>query len=343
MPENRTGDVVDAYSHVGLPRFQDLLTYQTVMAQAGVRRAVLSAFSSSPDLDGLHCALSSASDRYRAAGVPVGRTRGEVEAGVRAQADAGFTVLRLADEDVLDRPWLLELMAHHRMVVLVCGAAFSTERGARVLVRHLERHPEAVVVGGHFGGPRDPTALASGAVRELFGHGRSAVVFSRHGAFPADVVEPWAAEVLALTGWGRVMWGAESPVLHWRNETIVSALAWIDRFAPSDAQRSAFLGGNAARVFFSEPVQARRLSLPFDPWAASGRLPAQLWSNGLPVNQVIAGRLMHGWVLAGGPASGPLGSYVERVLDHALPPLGAPAVGPPEGRPTPLDSGRAPS
>lgn len=330
-------EVVDAYSHVGLPRFQDLLAYETVMAGAGVSRAVLSAFSSSPDLDALHRAVSAAPGRYRAAGIPIGRSRDEVEGGVRAQADAGFTVLRLVDEDVLDRPWLLELMAERRMVVLVCGAVFSTEPGARVLVQHLERHTDAVVVGGHFGGPRDPQALASGAVRALFEHDRSAVVFSRHGAFPPEVVEPWARAVLALAGWAGVMWGAESPVLHWRNETIGSALSWIDRFGPSGAERAAYLGGNALRIFFARPVEPQALHMAFDPWEASARLPAQLWSNGLPVNQEIAGRLLQGWVSAGGPVSGPLGEYAERLLAESLPPLEGPATGRPGGLPQLLD------
>ncbi len=316
-----SGDVIDAYSHVGLPRFQDLVSYQTVMGSAGVRSAVLSAFGSSPDLGGLHRAISSAPEHYRAAGIPIGRTRKEVENGIRAQSNAGFTIMRLDDEDIRDRPWLLQVLAERTMVVLVCGAAFSTEDGARLLLQHLERHPDAAVVGGHFGGPRDPKVLDSGAVRELFGHGRCAVVFSRHGGFRPHVVEPWAQALLELTGWKRVMWGAESPVLHWRNETVLSALSWIDRFSPSQEDRLAYLGGNARRVFFSEDISPGPLRLPFDPWESSTRLPAQLWANGLPLDQEIAGRLVQGWVSEGGPETGPLGAYAERVLDRSLPPI----------------------
>ena len=46
-----------------------------------------------------------------------------------------------------------------------------------------------------------------------------------------------------------------------------------------------------------------------------------MWVNSLHVDQALAGRLVSGWLAGGGAQSGPLGEYLEDVLDRALPPL----------------------
>ena len=312
---------VDAYSHVGLPRFQSICDYEKVMLSAGIDRAVLSAFGSSPDLGGLHRALLAKPDTYRLVGIPAGRGRVQVEAAVRAQFAAGFSALRLADDDVAESPWLFDVIGAHGTIAFVCGGVVSTEEGARILLQHLERHSDAVVVGGHFASPRDPSVLDTGAVAELFRHPRFSVVFSRQGAFGSQLVETWAAALVELVGWDRLMWGAESPILYWRDETMESAMAWIDRLSPTEAERAAFFGGNAERIFFADDVVTAELDMPFDPWESAPEFAAQLWLNSLRVDQALAGRLVHGWLSDGGPQSGPLGTYVQSIFDRVLPPV----------------------
>lgn len=317
--------IIDAYSHVGLPRFQSIDDYLLTMADSRIDRAVLSAFGSCPDLPALHRALSARPEVFRLIGIPIGADRQQTEATARAQFVAGFSALRLADEDVLEKPWLLDVISEADAVAFVCGGSVSTDRGARILLRHLG-DADVQVVGGHFAGPRDPSVLASGAVAELFAHPRFSVVCSRHGAFAAELVEPWAVALVEAVGWGRLMWGAETPVLYWRDETLSSALAWVDRLAPSASERAAFLGDNAERVFFNRPARPGQLALGLDPWEFAPAFPAQLWLNSLHVDQRLAGRLVHGWIAAGGARVGPLGSYVAGILDQAIPLL-------PEGRP----------
>jgi hypothetical protein len=310
--------LIDAYGHVGLPRFQNIEDYRAVMATAGIDRAVLCSFDSSPDLAGVHAALTRWPDTFRVLGVPLGADQTEMRAGAEAQLAAGFSGLRLTDADVIDRPWLLELLGRHGRVAVVCGRP-STPETASALVAHLERNSTAIVVGGHFAGADDPRLLESGPVADLFAHPRFHVVFSRHGGYPSALIEEWAAAVVATAGWDRVLWGSESPILYWRGESMQSALDWALRLNPTAEQRAAFFGGNADRLYFAAPVRPEPLDMPFDPWQRARTIPAGVWASGLPVDQSLAGRLVHGWLAAGG--NGTLHDYTRDLLDRALPPL----------------------
>jgi predicted TIM-barrel fold metal-dependent hydrolase len=310
--------LTDAYAHVGVPRFQSVEDYCAVMASASVGRAVLCSFDSCPDLARIHAAICKQPDIFRGLGVPIGTGRAEIDAAARAQLAAGFSGLRLSHLDVVERPWLLDIVAEARGIAVVCGQA-STDACARILVAHLERHQDAIVVGGHFGGVDNPKALKDGVAADLFAHPRFLVVFSRHGAFPPSTIRAWAEGVLSKTGWARVMWGSEAPVLFWRNETMVEAISWVDELAPTGDERAGFFQETAARLYFAQPVKPVPLRLPFEPWDRARTFPATMWARGLPVAPSVAGRLVHGWLEAGG--RGTLGSYIETVLDSVLPAL----------------------
>jgi hypothetical protein len=279
---------------------------------------VLCAFDACPDLAGVHAALQAWPEQFRGLGVPLGTGRTDMQVAVDAQLDAGFSGLRLTDADVLERPWLLQTLARRGRIALVCGRP-SAPGTASALLAHLERNADAIVVGGHFGGADDPRMLDSGPAAELFSHPRFSVVFSRHGGYPAGIVESWAAAVVAKTGWRRIMWGSEAPVLFWRNETIGSAIDWVDRLSPTAAERADFFAGNTQRLYFDSPIKVGALNMPFDPWKQARPAPAVVWASGLPVDQEVAGRLVHGWIAAGG--SGSLRDYANEILAAALPPL----------------------
>jgi hypothetical protein len=305
---------IDAYAHVGSPRFLRIDDYRHLMQAADIDRAVLCAFDSSPDLAGIHAALCRWPETFRGLGVPIGHGRDEIEAACRAQLAAGFSGLRLSDADVTERPWLLNILAGS--IAVVCGRV-ATPACARALVAHLERHADAIVIGGHFAGFDQPAALEDASVAVLFGHPRFHVVFSRQGAVDAPMARAWAEAVLARTGWTRVMWGSEVPVLFWRNETIAVAMAWIDQLEPTANERAGFFGGTAQALYFRTPPPLVELHMPFDPWNRARAFPATLWSRGLPVEQSLAGQLVAAWLAAG--LQGTLGEYAEQLLAAAMP------------------------
>jgi hypothetical protein len=239
-----------------------------------------------------------------------------MEAAAEAQLAAGFSGLRLSDGDVTERGFLLDILARRGRIAIVCGRP-SGAGTARVLLAHLERNPEAVVIGGHFAGAGDPRLLEGGVVAELFAHPRFHVVFSRHGGWPEATIRPWAQALVEIVGWSRLMWGSEAPVLYWRNETLASAIGWVEGFRPTPEQRARFFSGNASALYFARPVEAAPLRMPFEPRERSRVIPATMWANALPVEQALAGRLVSAWLASGG--EGTLGQYLETVLDQALP------------------------
>lgn len=313
--------LIDAYAHVGLPRFQSLADYRKVMASNGIDRAVLCSFDSSPDLAEIHRAIAGQPDRFRAVGVPLGNDDAEIRAGAEAQLAAGFSGLRLTEADLSERPYLLEMIGRAGGMALIAGQS-SNPAAADILLRHLERYPAARVVGCHFAGIADPATLQHDAVRRLFAHPNFYVVFSRQGAVPAAVVRAWADAVMALVGWDRLLWGSEATVLFWRNETMADAIGWVRELRPSEAQLAAFRSGNAERLYFSRPVAVAPLEMPFDPLSRMRPIPATMWARTLPVEQSVAARLVHAWQTAGG--EGTLGQFLEQHLDRTLPPLPAP-------------------
>ncbi|GAB3925267.1 hypothetical protein GCM10011575_05280 [Microlunatus endophyticus] len=308
-------DIVDAYAHIGLPRFQSLADYELRMRSAGIAAAALCSFDSSPDLAAIHDGLARPDGRFCGIGVPLGSGRDELEASVIIQLTAGFSGIRLSGADIAERSWLLGLIAGHGRVPLVCANS-GEPATATVLNDHLDHHPDSRLVLGHFGGLPAPAVLRSGPVGELFARPQVSVIFSRQGGYPADRILPAAERLIESCGWRRVLWGSESPVLTWRNETLASALAWVDVLGPTAEQRRDFLGGNARRLFFDSRPDVQPLDLPFDPMERAQVIPATIFANGLGLDQRTAGALVHAWLTDG--ELGTFADYTGALIDRAL-------------------------
>lgn len=317
--------LIDAYQHLGLPRFQSLADALAAMDRASIARALVCPVETCPDLVRVHQALTAAPERFLGLGIPLGRDRAETEALVAAQLRAGFAGLRLSGADVRDSPWLLDRIGEARGIALVCGGDAALADGAWPLLRFLEEYPQALAIGGHFAGPTDPAIFgARSAVAELFAHERFFVVFSRQSLFEPATLHAWARELIDRVGWQRIMWGSEAPVLYWRDESLAGAASWIERFNPTDGQRSAFLGGTAQRVLFDRPrPESAGLVLPVDPLELTVIRPSALWPHGLDLEAGLTGRLVHAWLnergRQGGAPGGTLGEYVAGLLGSALP------------------------
>lgn len=307
--------IIDAYAHIGHPRFVTLAEYQGIMQRAGISRAVLCAFDSSPGLAEIHAGVSAEPGRFRGIGVPLGRDRAEMEAGIRAQLAAGFSGIRFSEADLKDRPWLLDKVAAAGCIAVIAGRVAEPTTAAR-LVACLEDNASARVVGCHFAGGGAPDGLASGPVAELLGHPRFHVVFSRQGGYAPQAIRAWAEAIVDRAGWRRVMWGSEVPVMFWRNETVAQAISWIDRLSPCAEDRAAFFSGNATRLYFDAPPRLAPLSLPFSEAERAAPVPATMWANALGIDQVVAGRLVAAWLAHGG--DGTLGAFLESVLERSL-------------------------
>ena len=306
--------VADAYVHIGLPRFQSVADCLAVMDDVGISSSLVCPFDSCPDVTMIHEAVRTYPDRIVGLGIPIGADRSEVTAGIHAQLDAGLVGIRLSENDVVERGWLLDVIGSRGAFALVCGSG-GLASGAATLLRYIESYESALVVGGHLAGPTDRTVFDSDSVlSELYAGDQFAVVMSRQGHFPVDVVDPWIEELIGRVGWGRLLWGSEAPVLYWRDDTVENALAGFERYLGTDVDRVAFFGGNFDRLVSSRSREVKELKLPFDPWAYEVRRPVPAWPFGLPLDHDLAGPLVHSWIMWGGSARGPLREYLAEVI-----------------------------
>ena len=312
--------MIDAYAHIGMPRFQTIDNCRATMRRLGITRTLVCPFDCCPDVEMVHRAVMQHPAEFRGLGLALGADREETERGIALQIDAGLVGLRLNVADVRDRPWLLETLRRTGAFPLVVGEAGLAE-AAPNLLRYLDSTPDSLAVGGHFAGPTDPAVLERpGPVRDLFRHPRFVVVMSRQGIFPPDLIVRWAEALLGVLGWERALWGTEAPVLYWRDEPVAPTPRWIERFSPDAAQKQAFFTGNAERFIFDRPAApASPLLLPFDPFAYEVKRSVPMWPFGLPMDTGLPGRLIDGWMAWGGEERGPLSTYLGEVLDAALP------------------------
>lgn len=311
--------MIDSYVHIGLPRFQSVEDCEMVMQASGIEKAIVCPFETCPDIASVHRAIQSSPGRFRGAGIPLGKSRQEMTEGVRAQLDAGFAGLRLSDADVVERGFLLEELGRRDAFALVCGRD-GLQASARSLLAYLARFENGLVIAGHCAGPTLLSVLDDSAVAELYAHERFVIVLSRQGLFPEPMVSEWVGAVIERVGWTRVLWGSESPVLHWRDESIDTAKSWIERFSPSPEDHEGFFARNAERLVFDRPIGSPGpLQLPYDPWAYEVPRPSPMWPFGLDLDTRLSARLVHGWLQWGGGTRGPLRGYLEEILDGAMP------------------------
>ena len=87
--------IIDAYAHVALPRFLALEDMLRLMDRENVSAALLSTAETCPDLLEISRALVAHPNRFRAVGMPVGRTPEHARAAIQAQLASGFSGIRL--------------------------------------------------------------------------------------------------------------------------------------------------------------------------------------------------------------------------------------------------------
>jgi predicted TIM-barrel fold metal-dependent hydrolase len=253
---------IDAYAHIGQPRFVTVEQYLAVMDEHGIQKAMVAAADTCPDIREVSRAIVEYPQRFRAVGVPLGDTFVEIRASLEHQAECGFLGIRIFDRMIAEYPRLLQVMADLNLIPWVVGGP-ALAPAAGLLAEFLGGAEDRFVVAPHFAGAASPQLLeAPGPVRDLFAHPRLLVIFSRHGAYEAQLVRAWAAALVEKIGWKRILFGSEFPVCLWRNESYQSTLDWVKSLG-LDVDAEAFEGGNAARWLWERPVRPpRRVDAP---------------------------------------------------------------------------------
>ncbi|MCZ8516109.1 amidohydrolase family protein [Paenibacillus filicis] len=253
--------VIDAYSHVGSPRYGTLNDALDNMKRYGISKSVLVLAKTVPDFKNLFNGIRMFPDILRGIGIPFGGSPSEREALVDLQLRAGVSGLRMEPEEVKSNPRILERLGDAGRWIFAINP-FGNSDVTEIYLNWLARFPNGRIAAPHLLVTETQMEELSKNpfVKELLSHPRFYVIFSRHGGlgsrlpYPHHDFIPWIHYVLKHAGIERVMWGSEFPVIYSRNESMMQCREWLSqlRLDLEQEQIQAIMHDNAERVFFSE-------------------------------------------------------------------------------------------
>ncbi len=269
---------IDAYAHVGFPHYGKAEELIETWKQWNIAKGCIALPPSLPDLPALDTARRMLGEDVRLFGIPYGSDPEDRRRNAEEQVVFGIAGMRLMPIEMLENPGVLEVLGEAGACLMAINVYASADL-TRAMLDWLEKYATGTIAAPHFLKPAtiDTGAPDPGAFRDLLRHPRMHAVFSRHGGasgqpFPHEDLKPWVEDVASLLTWDRTLWGSEFPVLYHRDEQIDEAMGWVEALGVklTDAQRDAYLGGNAQRLFFDNPPPAGKPLDPLPEWAANG-------------------------------------------------------------------------
>ncbi|TVR57664.1 MAG: hypothetical protein EA426_11845 [Spirochaetaceae bacterium] len=263
------GGLVDAYMHVGSPRFGTTEQALETCDRWGIKKAVLVLGPGVPDIRAIYDAARARPDSIRTVGVPFGDTAERRRECVELCIEAGAVGVRLQGNEPIENPAILDLIGKAGLWVYATDPLRSAQHAA-IFSEWLESYPTARIAAPHFLRPTTAPLETADAER-LVAHPRFFAIFSRHGGvgsahrYPHTDLRPWVERVIELCGRERILWGSEYPVLYWRDERIDAAVRWITELGIEidEPAFAAYAANTADALFFSgSPPTARLRELP---------------------------------------------------------------------------------
>lgn len=269
---------IDAYAHIGFPRYGAPEELISIWRQWDVQKGCIALPPGMPDFVGLGRAREELGENVRLFGIPYGADESARRELAEIQIRFGIAGMRLMPKEMLENPQVLAALGDAGLCLMAINVHESAEL-TRTMIDWLENYPRGTIAAPHFLRPAGiggdacrPGVADPAAFRDLLRHPRMHAIFSRHGGASAQPdphadLRPWVDDVLPLLTWERVMWGSEIPVIYHRDEQVDQARAWLKRLgvSMSAAEESAYLSGNAERLFFSRPAPAAE-DVTFPPW-----------------------------------------------------------------------------
>lgn len=269
--------LIDAYLHVGRPRFGGPGQMLSFMDRFGIDRAVAVHGPRLIDGDAFTAIERAAPGRCRFVSVPPpanmsGKAR---EAHIAAMLDFGAIGFRLQAEEYRD-PALLDAVGARDGIVFAIDPLVQPDYVA-ILTEWLARWPKAAVVLPHCI-KLDLSQFNEQATSELVAHPRVHPIISRQTgasseAFPHRDLWQWVERLVELGAGPRLMWASEYPVFFTRAEPLTSVRDWFleTGLLSDETELRGFFGGRAVRLFFDRfgaarpDTEAPSLPPPLDP------------------------------------------------------------------------------
>ena len=259
------GPLIDAYAHVGDPRYGSLASARRYLDRLGIRQAVLALGPGMPDFASLLRARREMGDNVRFMGIPFGHTAEQRRELAEIQIRLGISGMRLMPFEVEPNGEILRRLGEEGLCLYAINPYDSMEV-TRLLLEWLETHSGGRIACPHFLIPHTLEERAGDPVlfRELLRHPRFHAILSRHGGvgstkpYPHDDLRPWVEQLAELVTWERLMWGGEFPVFYQRNEQPEAVRDWLLHLGVPLTQedRERFYQANAQRLLFDLPAPA---------------------------------------------------------------------------------------
>ena len=312
--------MIDCYAHIGLPRFLAAEEFLGVMDDHKVETAIVCGSERCPDVEEISRAAEAWPERFRAVGMPLGRSEQEIRDAVTAQMDAGFLGIRMPAQLVVKQPELLDIIGRYNGVPYMLGPDLFAD-AALLLCEFLDRHPESYVCAPHFGGVASVSIFDKlPHARRLLANPRFLIILSRQGAFDPTAIGSVANFFVRQAGWERLLWGSEFPVCLWRDESYAYTADWITRFLhPTEAQRRAIFYENAKRcVLGPRPVPPRRLEAKWSQMRLKTPGPVWLFSkSSIDMDEEVHRTILLAYLSRGGDKYARYSEFVASLLASA--------------------------
>lgn len=258
--EQSTGPLIDAYCHIGVPKYGSLADVTRFFARLRIDKGILVLGPGIPDVGSLVAARQQLGDRVRVMGIPFGETEAQRRELGELQIAAGISGMRLGTDELPANRALIDRLGEEGCWLYAINP-FTSEEAMRFLLHWLDRYPAGKVASPHCLRPQPLATTAADAdlYRTLLKHPGYHAIFSRQAGvgsrepYPHADLRPWVEDVAELATWQRLLWGSEFPIFYQRNEQPETVRDWLlDLGIPVNAQeRADFYGNNAQRLLFA--------------------------------------------------------------------------------------------
>lgn len=250
-------DIIDAYAHCGLSKYEPVDKVREAMDAAGVSRAVL--VQHLGEFDNSYIGSVVEADPQHLAGVLLVDHRAAEVVGTleRWHSTGHFQGIRLTAEAIASSPSLMSTAANLGMIIVL-----SAPDGIRPIVKQLEQElrsaPFTRLVVTHLGNPALEKGDVAESARDVFRLAKFGNVYLQISGmkqfcpFPHEPLYPLLADAFTHFGPNRMLWGSNYPVLGGKEDYRADLHLLLDGRLPLPPEAIPKIAGeNGQRLWFN--------------------------------------------------------------------------------------------